>query len=355
MQPFPQLGRRGQIDRLRRLGQVALAQYGLDGTRLTPLRHENNTTFKLETGGRRYVLRINRIAVHTLATVTSEMAWLAALRRDTELGVPEPMTTREGTTVVLAGDPGVPGPRLCVLLGWQEGRFVDERLTPAHLRKVGLLMSRIQAHGLAWSPPVAFARPRVDTLTDATKHIAVHPSAEAARCLEQPAAEDADRSRRLVAELLSTAGVAVFSAALEMVWRTTRELATQHGTFGLIHADLHQANYLFHGGEACAIDFDDCGWGFYLYDLAVTLSELEGRDGYVALRSAFLSEYSKHRPLPDGYARHLHAFAILRRLQLLIWILENREHAAFRDNWRAWSGSELAGVATAIRARPTAT
>ena len=44
---------------------------------------------------------------------------------------------------------------------------------------------------------------------------------------------------------------------------------------GLIHADLHYENFLFHDGVARAIDFDDCGWGFYLYDVAVTLWELE--------------------------------------------------------------------------------
>ena len=34
-----------------------------------------------------------------------------------------------------------------------------------------------------------------------------------------------------------------------------------------------EKNYLFHGGEVRLIDFGDCGWGHYLYDLAVTVSE----------------------------------------------------------------------------------
>jgi Ser/Thr protein kinase RdoA (MazF antagonist) len=38
--------------------------------------------------------------------------------------------------------------------------------------------------------------------------------------------------------------------------------------WGLIHADLHRDNILLHHGEIGVIDFDDCGWGYYLFDLA---------------------------------------------------------------------------------------
>jgi hypothetical protein len=57
-----------------------------------------------------YLLRINRPRVQTPDTIGSEMAWLSALRRDTDLGVPEPVAARDGSFVVLAGDPGVPKP-----------------------------------------------------------------------------------------------------------------------------------------------------------------------------------------------------------------------------------------------------
>ena len=70
------------------------------------------------------------------------------------------------------------------------------------------------------------------------------------------------------------------------------------GRAGLIHGDLHQENYLFERGTARAIDFDDCGWGFFLYDVAVTLSEIEGRPRYAELRDALLDEYAGRRSLP---------------------------------------------------------
>ena len=43
---------------------------------------------------------------------------------------------------------------------------------------------------------------------------------------------------------------------------------------GLIHADLHLGNAVFEGDHVKLIDFDDCGTGPRLYDLAVALWEL---------------------------------------------------------------------------------
>jgi Ser/Thr protein kinase RdoA (MazF antagonist) len=41
--------------------------------------------------------------------------------------------------------------------------------------------------------------------------------------------------------------------------------------FGLIHADLHLDNALFWRDDVRIIDFDDCGFGYWLYDIAVSL------------------------------------------------------------------------------------
>ena len=83
-----------------------------------------------------YVLRISRPQVHTAETIESEMAWLGALRRETDLGVPEPVRSRDGPHVVLAGDVAVPEPRVCVLLRWLDGRF-SSRLACMSMRLAG--------------------------------------------------------------------------------------------------------------------------------------------------------------------------------------------------------------------------
>ena len=316
---------------------------------MTPLRHQHNTTFKVSADGGPFVLRINRPDAHTAATIGSEMAWLTALRQETDLGVPDPVATSDGSLTVLAADPGVPEPRHCVLLRWLEGRFVDDRLTPGHLRRVGALEADLQLHSEGWTPPVGFARPRLDGLTSSGKSASSAASARAASAGEHPTPADAERCLQLVASLVSPAAAAEVAAALDLVWATTNELAADPGTFGLIHGDLHYENFLFHHGAARAIDFDDCGWGFYLYDLAVTLWELEGRAQYEAMRTALLDEYSARRPLPARFPDHLRAFAILRRVQILMWVLESREHPAFRGEWQVWASEDLEELSTALQ------
>jgi Ser/Thr protein kinase RdoA (MazF antagonist) len=346
---FASLSRRGQLGRLRRVGRAALANYGLEHARLTLQRYEQNTTFRVDARDGPYLLRINRPLVHTPDTIGSEMAWLSALRRDTDLGVPEPVAARSGSFVVVARDPGVPESHVCVLLHWLDGRFINRRLVPAHLWRVGTLAGQVQEHAATWTPPSGFLRPRVDTLTNDAKVDSMARSAALARHGDHPTPEDADRALQLVEALVSTDDATLFARALEIVWATTRTLAEETGPFGLIHGDLHYENFMFHRGEARAIDFDDCGWGFHLYDLAVTLSELEGRPRYDELQDALLEAYAQIRPLPRDPAIHLSGLFVLRRMQILLWVLESRDHAAFQDEWQAWARDELDAIATVVR------
>jgi len=354
VEAFASLSRREQLIRLRRLGRTALARYGLEDARLTVQRYEHNTTFRVDARDGPYLLRINRPRVHTPDTIGSEMAWLIALRRDTELRVPEPVAARDGSFVVVACDPGVPEPRVCVLLHWLDGRFVDQRLAPAHLRRVGALAGQLQEHATTWTLPSGFLRPRVDTLTNEAKLDSMAPSAATARNGDQPRPDDGDRAVQLVESLVSTDDAALCARALEVVWATTRTLAEETGAFGLIHGDLHYENVLFHIGEAQAIDFDDCGWGFHLYDLAVILCELEGRPRYDELRDALLDAYAQIRRLPEDHAIHLRALFVLRRMQILMWVLQSRVQAAFRHTWQAWARNELEAIATVVGAERVA-
>lgn len=336
--------------RLRRLGRAALDAFGLDDARLTTLRHQHNTTFKVEADGGPYVLRINRPDVHSAASIGSETAWLSALRRDTNLGVPDPVATPDGSMTVLADAAGIPEPRLCVLFRWLDGRFLDDRLTPRHLGLVGELTAALQNHADGWIPTPGFARPRLHALTAAGRRESTAGSTVEAASGDHPTASDAEQCMWLVTNLMSPDAVSTVAQAIEVVWTTTNELLALGSEFGLIHGDLHYENFMFHDGTARAIDFDDCGWGFHLYDLAVTLWELEDRPRYNEMRTALLERYSRFRPLPERHSAHLKALVILRRLQILMWILESREHVAFRNDWEDWANEDLARLSGAIAA-----
>ena len=131
--------------------------------RVTRLAQGWNATFGvLDTRGARYALRVRRPGGPTVDMVRSELTWLAALRRDTDLVVPEPVRTRNGDLLTVASAPGMPEARVCDLLRWVDGRFVDAALTAAHLRRVGVFGARLQQHGAARG---ALERPRVTDVT----------------------------------------------------------------------------------------------------------------------------------------------------------------------------------------------
>lgn len=343
MQSFATLSYRGQLHRLRRLAHAALEHYAVPDPRLVPLRHESNTTFRvLAADNQQYVLRIHRPEGHTPEQIRSELLWLVALRQDTDVAVPEPVLTRDGSLVTVADAPGVPEPRSCVLFRWLDGRFFDDKLLPRHLERIGILMAKLHAHAAQWQPPADFVRSRVDGLTEEARRMAWDASSTASpNPSVQPTDADAARALALVTALCSPEDAAVVAMAIECIRAVFQELGEGKDVFGLLHADLHQENYFFDRGTPRAIDFDDCGWGHYLFDLNVTLREVQHLPTYPALRDALLNGYRTMRPLPTAHERYLTSFFALRRIQLLMWVLESREHPAFRDDWASRARYDL--------------
>jgi Ser/Thr protein kinase RdoA (MazF antagonist) len=253
------------------------------------------------------------------------LVWLQALKREAGLKVPEPVTTLDGELVAVVEVDGVPEPRTCALFRWGAGRFVDAGLTPSHLERVGGFIARLHDQASAYSPPAGFERWRRYDVSE----------------------EIAEYVVQVVGDHCGAEAVATVEATIELVRQTERELGEGREAFGLIHGDLHQENFLFDQGEVRAIDFDDCGWGHYVYDLTVTLSELRWRPDYEARRAGLFRGYLAARSLPSGYERHIEVFQGFRLLQLMLWFLDHREHPGFAD-WEAEVQMLLADLQTQI-------
>lgn len=318
--PFAELDRAGRTRRLRRLANVALSAYDIPVARLTPLTRGLNTTFRVDgADGNRYVLRVQRPDGPSTAQVRSEMDWLAALGRDTDLVVPRPVATLTGEKLTVVADPAIPEPRTCVLYHWVDGRFTDERLSAPQLTRLGEFTAHLHRHGGRMS---GLDRPRVDDV-----------SAFGRSQVDGFSSTVVDRAATLVASAHSEEGGERVRAALERARAARTSLGFSADVFGLVHGDLHQENYLFHRGQVRAIDFDDCGFGHYAYDLAVTVKELGHLPQREELREALLAGYLSVRPTSVD-AGVIDAFVGLRRVQLIVWALEHRDQPPWRESWR---------------------
>ena len=138
MKPFNELTRRGKLRRLRHLSVNALEDYDLNVKWVKFLTIETNTMFKvLSEGDERFVLRIYSDGESTLSENQTEIFWLDALKRDTDLRISEPVPRRDGEYITIATAPGVPGEKRCVLFKWVPGRTLEENLNPDNYFKLG--------------------------------------------------------------------------------------------------------------------------------------------------------------------------------------------------------------------------
>jgi Ser/Thr protein kinase RdoA (MazF antagonist) len=212
------------------------------------------------------------------------------------------------TTVMTAG---VPEPRHCVLLRWVPGRFRRTRLGATALEQVGTFMARLHRHAEGFTPPAGFVRQRWDH----------------AGLLGEALGVDAQKGRAA----LTPHARRVLDATAERVREAMETLEEGPGVFGLIHADLHQGNYLFHQGAVHAIDFDTSGWGHYVYDVAVTFSTLRTWKTYPALRAAFMRGYRRVRPLSSAHEARVETFIAARLLAHTLWLAGHLDEPMFRE------------------------
>ena len=289
---------------MRQLAKVALNAYGLADTRLKFLKQAGNTLYRvneaspshttkaeLYTPGQ-YMLRIHQPGYQTPEAVALELAWLAAMCRDANLPVPEPVSTLDGKLVAQVSIPGIPEERNCSLLRWVKGREIKrEQVQPHHYRAQGQLMARLHNHAAHWQPPQGLAKRKYDWdglfSEDGGAGI---PASEAWSLLPQEYLQPFDLVTRKVKLVMDA-------------WGKVSDL------YGLIHGDLGlDANVLFWRGEARAIDFDDSGFGYYLYDLSLALEHCQEDEALPRLRDALLDGYARVRSLPEDQLEYLDLF-----------------------------------------------
>ena len=74
-----------------------------------------------------------------------------------------------------------------------------------------------------------------------------------------------------------------------------------------------------------AIDFDDCGFGWYMYDAATPISFYEHEPQVPELIEAWKKGYRKVLALPKADEDEIPTFVMLRRILLVAWVASHIE------------------------------
>jgi Ser/Thr protein kinase RdoA (MazF antagonist) len=269
----------------------ALERYGLAGAPYKYLKHSENVTFKVtHPDGSPRLLRIHVPRVPSLGghgdnpeVVKSELLWLEALRRETDLPVQQPIRNRREHLVTRIT---VDGERQfnCSLLEWLEGepyqREFESEFTVAQL---GAIVAKMHHFNGQWSLPAGYTRPRRDGLYFKRALQALTPAVEDKRI-------DYQDYKRL-------------ETSVDLLTKTMQSLSKTRQTDGILHGDLHKGNFLYHHGQMRLIDFSFCAIGNFMLDLGICFSDMNP-----ALFPVFLQSYQQYMPLPANYPALIEAF-----------------------------------------------
>lgn len=289
--------------------EPALALWnGLDGARARLVNHSENHTFEVRASfGNRYCLRIHRPGYQSRAAIQSELGWLAALRRDTDLPVPRLVPGRDGAELQAFATPGGDR-RLAVLFHFIEG---VEPTPNGDLGGLFLTLGRYAAtlhkHATHWRRPPGFERPPW----------------RAASILPP----DGLWGDWRLAPGVGASNRSLFDRLNSTLERDLACYGTDPARFGLIHADMRLGNLLLNGERVSLIDFDDCGFGWFAYDFAAAISFHETNPQIPALKTAWLEGYRPIRALDPADIKAMDTMVMLRRMALLAWIGSHSETA----------------------------
>lgn len=290
-------------DILQQVAESAIKKYVLpDDISIRLYNVSENATYQLRADdGREWAMRVHRPGYHTKTAIASELAWLVALREEGIVVTPKPIC---GINTEIIQE--VAG-RYVVLSDWEAGSEPGIRQDLSEPFEIlGEVTAHMHCHSRQWQRPAFFTRLTWDfetSLGDANPHWG--------------------RWRNGLG--MDPAKEQIFSRTVGVIGQRLANYGKGPARFGLIHSDLRLANLLIDKGSVKVIDFDDCGFGWYMYDAATPVSFYEHEPHVLNLIEAWKTGYRKVFPLSQEDEAEIPTFLMLRRLLLVAWIASHSE------------------------------
>lgn len=214
-----------------------------------------------------------------------------------------PLRSRKMALVWYAARPHAPRQPAVLVAGQTHGRvapalaFAGPART-ALFQQIGAQMAQMHALADGWSLPAGFACPKWDAegLVGDTPFWGL------------PWAIDA-----------SPEDTALLHAARARAQSALVSYVAEGADYGLIHADLVRENVLVDADRLHFIDFDDCGFGFRMFDIATTLLKNPRRTRCRGFAGRPFARLYHGPPAAPGGPCHAGSCSVLRSLTYLGW------------------------------------
>ncbi len=245
-----------------------------------------------------------------------------------------PLTGKDGELIQSVGHPAMSRPtkRRSLRLGRQAPSLASAmRIWPARSRPWAKLTARMHLHSRQWRRPECFERLTWDFETSIgnTPHWGRWQDGMGFDAGKARAVRQDRRSHRQPTELYGKG----------------------QERFGLIHCDLRLANLLVDGKTVKVIDFDDSGFGWFMYDAATPVSFYEHDPKVPDLIAAWLKGYKSVSDIAREDEEEIPTFVMLAASPRCLDRLASRDRAGEVDghSLHAGNGRTLRGVSAEVR------
>ena len=302
-----------------------LPLWGLSpATAISLLNLSENATFALRDPalGRDLVLRVHRVGYSSAAEIRSELQWIEALSRDGVVETAAPLRGRNGEWVQTLESPSARPSRHAVAFERLPGREpVPGADAATWFRRLGEVTARMHLHARSWRLPEGFSRKRWD--------------------VDAMVGPNGFWGPWSAGTGLDAGGIAVIADALASIRRRIAQFGAGTERFGLVHADLRLANLLVDDSTLRIIDFDDCGFSWFVYDFATAVSFIEHEPNLPELLQAWVTGYRRAAPLSAEEEAEIPTFVILRRILLTAWLASHSEVPFAREIGAAYTAGTV--------------
>ncbi len=320
--PFNQCSYFSQLRRLRELAKVAIDQYAIGKYDLKFVNHGENTTYRVITKNREYLLRIHRNGYHSQKGLLEELKWLNRLSTKTDILLQVPVSSKTNQMLIKVSSPAMGEPRFCSLLIWQKG-YIKTKATNQNFYDIGVLIAKMQKnpiqskHRIYWNTEGLVGQNGILGSLKAIK-------------------KDYNKELKKI------------EPYRQLAYRKLKSYEKKYpNKLSMIHGDLHFGNMIWKGQNISPIDFDDCGYGFHMYDLAVTMhSSINhflrvGKREATEAREALLSGYNLISNTSEDDLKIIPYLMLAREITMIGWLYERKDNPVLLKHLHEEIGNKI--------------
>lgn len=264
------------------------------------LKYSENITFLVTEPAihRKRVFRVNRPDYHDMEELKGEILWMQEVSQQTDLILPKVYAGFDGEYIQSFEQDGVS--YTGIMISFLEGKIVGElegEELNQQMIEIGKILAKLHLQSQNRNKKVVIKR--------------------SSWGINDFFAENARWGTWRDNKKLTEEQIVLLEQIENIIIERLNQYGMDEDRYGLIHADLHCSNIIVNNGISQVFDFDDSGYGWYLYDFGCSLVEYANPK---ELLNYMVIGYESVRKLTEEDKELLNLFVLLRKIVRLAWI-----------------------------------